>query len=96
MDQDDAGSDDEGGEDKTAVAAASAHAQGRRASQVSGRRADPLRPRLLDKGRCPREDGDDSFRCFHLLGFDVLLGQNGKPYLLEVSLCSSAALLVPF
>ena len=29
-------------------------------------------------------DGNDSERCFHILGFDVLLGGDGLPHLLEV------------
>jgi hypothetical protein len=37
------------------------------------------------------EDGDDSFRCFHIVGFDVLLDENGMPHLLEVIKKAAAA-----
>lgn len=43
------------------------------ASKLALKRAnasrDPLRPKLLDEPPCDGEDGEDSFRCFHVGGF---------------------------
>jgi len=46
------------------------------ASKLAAKRAaalhDPLRPKLLDEPPCSGEDGEDSFRCFHVGGRNVV------------------------
>jgi hypothetical protein len=43
------------------------------------------RPKMLDEPPDEDQDGDDSFRCFHVLGVDVLLDTRGEAHLLEVN-----------
>ena len=44
-----------------------------------------VRPKILDEPPDDDEDGDDSFRCFHILGFDVLFDTQNGAHLLEVN-----------
>jgi hypothetical protein len=44
-----------------------------------------VRPKILDQPPDDGEDGDDSFRCFHILGFDVLFDTKNGAHLLEVN-----------
>jgi len=87
--EDDDEEDDEDDEDDPSAAMAAAARRRRREKSKAGtggkRKGDPLRPKMLDAPPEPGEDGDDSFRCFQVLGIDVLLDDLGQPHLLEIN-----------
>ena len=83
--------EDEDDDHAAALAAARKRRAAKSAAKMKGAgggrrgKVDPMRPKLLEEKAPPGEDGEDSFRCFQVLGVDVLIDRQGQPHLLEIN-----------